>query len=643
MTLAWIAALFLAVNSLVRIGLVGFEGAWAVLLPWRLPAVLGVGALYDLAALAWVLPPFALLALACGDGRRGRWVHAALASIALALLVVALCFVAASEWVFWDEFGSRFNFIAVDYLIYTREVVGNIRASYSMGVLLGSVGAAALLVYGFVAVPFWHAASGPAGSIGSRLRGFAAVLALALLAEVAVGDGPREAVGPALAGQLASNGWYEFFRAFRNNDLDFRAFYRVMPAERAEALLRQDRPEPAVVDRQRAGSATTLPRLPLNVVMVSMESLGADYVESFGGRRGLTPRLDELARQGLMFTDLYATGLRTVRGLEALALSMPPTPGHAVPMRKRNKGLPTMGGAFARMGYEPLFIYGGYAYFDNMRDFFGGNGYTVIDRTDIAQKNISHETVWGVADEDLFAQALREIDARAQRGSRVYAHILTTSNHRPFTYPDGRIDIASGSGRDGAVKYTDWAVGRFMVEAAKRPWFDDTLFVFIADHTSNGRGRTDLPPVNYRVPFFLYAPRHVAPGKVAVMASQIDVGPTVLALLGAPPEPQFFGADILGHGRGHPRAFMANYLTVGYMEDGMVVELTPRRGVRVVDAASGEQLPDGEARAAGLIEQAIAHYQIATDRLRGGRGGRALTATADAPPPRSQRKLTWDC
>ncbi|MBI2770431.1 MAG: LTA synthase family protein [Burkholderiales bacterium] len=607
MTLAWVVALFLAVNLLVRIGLIGFDGDSAVLLPWRLAAVLGIGTLYDLAALAWVLLPFALLALVCSDSRWGRTVHAALASTALAILVVALCFVAASEWVFWSEFGARFNFIAVDYLIYTREVVGNVRASYPMELLLGTVAAAALLLLALVAKPFVRAALAPAGSMGARFRSFAALLALALVLQIAISDGLREVAGPASAGQLASNGWYEFFRAFRNNDLDYRAFYRVMPAERAHALVRHDRQAPDAVH----------PRLPLNVVMVSMESLGSDYVESFGGRPGLTPRLDALARQGLMFTDLYATGLRTVRGLEALTLSVPPTPGHAVPMRKHNKGFSTVGGAFAKMGYEPLFLYGGYAYFDNMRDFFGGNGYTVIDRTDIAQKNINHETVWGVADEDLFAQALREIDARAKRGSRFYAHILTTSNHRPFTYPNGRIDIPSGSGRDGAVKYTDWAVGRFMDEAKKQPWFLDTLFVFVADHTSNGRGRTDLPPANYRIPFFLYAPRHVAPGRVPWTASQIDVGPTVLALLGAVPEPQFFGTDILRHGREHPRAFMANYLTVGYMDDGLIVELTPRRGVRVVDAATGDLVPNGEARAAGIIDQAVANYQMASDRLRG--------------------------
>ncbi len=159
---------------------------------------------------------------------------------------------------------------------------------------------------------------------------------------------------------------------------------------------------------------------------------------------------------------MYATGLRTVRGLEALTLSIPPTPGHAVPMRANNKGFQTIGGVFRDQGYEALYVYGGYSRFDNMRDFFGGNGYTVIDRSAIDPKDISHETIWGVADEDLFRLAVREIDARAAAGTKVFTHVMTTTNHRPFTYPANRIDIASGTGRDGAVKYTDWAIGEFV-------------------------------------------------------------------------------------------------------------------------------------------------------------------------------------
>lgn len=316
-----------------------------------------------------------------------------------------------------------------------------------------------------------------------------------------------------------------------------------------------------------------------------------------------------------MFTNLYATGLRTVRGLEALTLSIPPTPGHAVPMRVNNKGFQTLGGVFAEQGYEPLYIYGGYSYFDNMKDFFGGNGYTVVDRSAIASEQISHETVWGVADEDLFKLAIDQIDQRAAVGKRVFAHVMTTSNHRPFTYPANRIDIASGSGREGAVKYSDWAIGQFIAQASTRPWFSETVFVFVADHTSNGRGRTDLPPENYRIPMIIYAPGLIAAGQVDSLASQIDVAPTLLGMLNVSYNSRFYGQDILREGARHPRALMANYLTVGYMQDGILVSLAPKKRVSLTDVKTGSGLPLDDSRAKVLIDEAIAYYQVATEQL----------------------------
>ncbi|MBL8482593.1 MAG: LTA synthase family protein, partial [Rhodocyclaceae bacterium] len=342
----------------------------------------------------------------------------------------------------------------------------------------------------------------------------------------------------------------------------------------------------------------------------------ADYVEALGGRRGLTPNLDRIAAVGISFTHLYATGLRTVRGLEALTLSLPPTPGHAVPMRRRNLGLPTLGGVLKTEGYVPLYFYGGYAYFDNMRSFFGGNGYQVIDRTDIERDAITHENIWGVADEDIFRRALKEMDQRIGAGQRVFAHIMTTSNHRPFTYPAGRVDIASGSGREGAVKYSDWAIGELLREAATRPWFKDTLFVFVADHTSNGRGRVDLPPENYRIPAIFYAPAHVKPQRVDRIVSQIDIAPTLLGLLGLDYDSEFFGDDVLREGAHHERAFMGNYLTVGYMQDGFIVELMPKRGVHVVRADSGAEVVTRTPELDHLVEEAISYYQIATQMVR---------------------------
>ncbi|MEW6690514.1 MAG: LTA synthase family protein, partial [Pseudomonadota bacterium] len=365
----------------------------------------------------------------------------------------------------------------------------------------------------------------------------------------------------------------------------------------------------------------------LNLVLVSGESLGAEFVESLGGARGLTPNLERLGREGLFFTQMYATGTRTVRGLEALTLSVPPTPGHAVPMRPDNHGLFTLGGVLKSQGWEPLYLYGGYSYFDNMASFFGGNGYTVIDRTAIDKKDIHHENIWGVADEDLFDLALREIDARASAGGKVFAHVMTTSNHRPFTYPEGRIDIPSGTGREGAVKYTDHAIGRFVEKARARSWFGRTVFVFVADHTSIARGRSDLPMERFHIPMVVWAPGLVAPRRIDALASQIDVAPTLLGLLELPYVSEFFGRDLLHDADVPPSLFMANYQTVGFVGEGEQVELRPRRASRVTEL---DGRASDAARQRAALEEGIAFYQVAAQRFASPRGT-ALGTSQERP------------
>ena len=622
--LVWMAALFVVLNGAVRLGLMIFEADASNFVPWRALPVFAVGFLYDMAASAYLLVPFAVVALSLPDKPWGRKAHALLASFLIVFSLFTMLFIAVAEALFWNEFAARFNFIAVDYLIYTRETLGNIIESYPVGLLMLAVAAVALALFGLIRRRVWESGVDEAGSVAQRLAATLAILMLPVVSFFAIGDGPRESLPTPATRELAGNGYYEFGRAFRSNDLDFHAFYLTMPEHDARRVMRQElekgRSTPRFTDanhpleRQITAAGASKP---LNVVLVTMESLGADYVESFGGRKGLTPNLDRLAMEGLRFTQVYATGTRTVRGLEALSLSLPPTPGHAVLTRKNNKGFQTLGSVLKAEGYAPVFIYGGYSYFDNMMDFFGGNGYAVVDRTSPGRGEISHETIWGIADEDLFKTVLREVDARAAAGQKTFAHVLTTSNHRPFTYPPGRIDIPSGSGRAGAVKYSDWAIGNFVREASTRPWFKDTLFVFVADHTSHARGRTDLPSENYHIPLIVYAPNVLAPQTVNAVASLIDVGPTLLALLNVSYTSRFFGQDILTEGQRHQRALLGNYLTVGHMEEGVVVELSPRRRVRVLEASTGRELPRDDPRTTSRIKSTIAHYQVAADVLRG--------------------------
>lgn len=617
-SLIWVLLLFLLINVLTRLGLMIFEGDSQNFALTVFANILFSGLIYDLAASVYVLIPFLLLALIMGNGPKRRWLYAVLATGLLALAVFGFLFTALAEGTFWNEFSSRFNFIAVDYLIYTREVLGNIWQSYPVTWLLLGIAIVALLLLWLVHKPFWRAAIAEAGSLPKRLMITLLFLSLPVASFLLVNDSGRNSLERPAERELASNGYYEFMRAFRNNDLDYFEFYKTLPTEQANQLLQQafrkGQPELSFVQNAMPTAHAVQPSaapVQKNLVMISIESLGADFVESFGGKAGLTPNLDRFAKEGMVFNQLYATGLRTVRGLEALTLSIPPTPGHAVPARKHNTGLQSLGSVLKQNGYAPFYIYGGYSYFDNMENFFAGNGYQVVDRTDVAAENIHHETIWGIADEDILQQAIGVINQQVASGQKVFAHVMTTSNHRPFTYPEGRIDIPSGSGRDGAVKYTDWAIGNFMQAASQQSWFKDTLFVFVADHTSHGRGRTDLPPENYRIPMIIYAPDFIQPQKIDYLASQIDVAPTLLGLLNIPYVSEFYGQDIRRAAANNQRAFMANYLTVGYLKEGKVIELMPKQTTKVLDAQAGAELPADTA----ATDEAIAYYQTAAARL----------------------------
>ena len=263
-------------------------------------------------------------------------------------------------------------------------------------------------------------------------------------------------------------------------------------------------------------------------------------------------------------------------------------------------------------------MYGGYGYFDNMNAYFDANDYRVVDRTEFPPSSIAFENVWGVADESLFANALDVIDANVAKGSRTFTHIMTTSNHRPFTYPDGRIDIPSPGGREGGVKYTDWAIGHFIEEARKRPWFDDTLFVFLADHCAAVAGKAALPVAGYRIPLILWAPKLVRPAVYVPVASQIDLPPTLLDILRVEGDDHFFGRSVMELPRGPARAFISNYQSLGYYRDDTLVVLSPGRKVDAyrIDPETFEaahiELPRH------LVDEAIAYYQTASRAFRDG-------------------------
>lgn len=613
---------FIAFNAAVRLGLLIFNGDFSLLAPAKAVPIFAIGMVFDVAAGVWWLPLFVMLTAFWPSG----WKRSLRLAAGFLLLVVCatFSFIAVAEFLFWNEFASRFNFIAVDYLIYTREVLGNIRESYDLRPAYAVIFTLTLLLF---AGQWGGVRVAVDAELPRRRQGLAAlavVMFLPVLSFFLVQPRFKEFSEDTQAVQLSGNGHYEFWSAFRNNEIDYAQFYRSAPLARAYEVLRSEfteigptsfRPNARMpIDRNVAGRGA---ERHLNVVLISVESLSAEFMSAFGNREGLTPNLDRLASESLFFTRFYATGLRTVRGLEAITLSVPPTPGNSIIKRPNNENLATLGEVFKERGYEPLYLYGGYGYFDNMNAFFGGNGYTVVDRTSIAKDKIHHENIWGVADEDLYSMALEQLDRRYAAKKLFFAHIMTTSNHRPFTYPPGRIDIPSGTSRAGAVKYTDWALHEFIRQARERPWFKDTVFVILADHTASGRGKTDLPVENFHIPLLVWSPGNIKPARIDTLSSQIDVGPTLLALLNFSYRSRFFGHDIIHDGPSHQRAFMANYQTVGYMEGGVLVELRPQRRWRLIDVDTGKERADDE-RGMHYLEEAVSYYQAASEAYRSG-------------------------
>ncbi len=581
-----VALIAILIFSLTRLALalrVGGEADWSVA---TFASVAGLGLLYDLTSALWLVLPFALLLTVLPE----RWSQFRATRFFIGLAVAggifALLFNAASEWLFWDEFSSRFNFIAVDYLVYTHEVIGNIRQSYPVGWILGGLGGLALLGTWMIRRRIRRRLA-VAAPWKIRWSGLAVHAALAFGLLTVVSGDARDRLQNVYARELAGNGPFEFVRAFKNNELEYPRFYPTLPDSvvyarlREELLLTGGRPLSADLHDLRYQVSAQGAELRPNVVVVMLESMSADFMATFGNPRHLTPNLDRLTQQSLFFPRAFASGTRTVRGLEALTLALPPTPGNAIVRRPQNEHLFSLASVFNAKGYTCAFLYGGYGYFDNMSAFFSGNGYTVIDRTAVDPAKIHHETIWGIADEDLYTQALETFDAYQAKGQPFFAHLMTTSNHRPYTYPEGRIDIPSKTGREGAVKYADWALGDFLQRAAGHAWFDNTVFVIVADHQASAAGKTDLPLARYRIPLLIYAPKLIPPAHNERLIAQIDIAPTLLGLLNWSYISKFVGHDVNRLPPGKEHALISTYQTVGYLENDQLVVLEPGRRVRV--------------------------------------------------------------
>ncbi|HEY5745099.1 MAG TPA: sulfatase-like hydrolase/transferase [Chryseolinea sp.] len=590
----------------------------------NLLGILLFGFFYDLVNAAYFIIPMMLYLWLVPQRLYRKRGHGVALMVLVTLFTFLLLFNAVAEWFFWEEFNTRYNFIAVDYLVYTNEVLGNIQQSYPIAwIITGLVVLCALIVVPLTRLVKRLPAAEPM-PFKKRSAVFLGYAVLPVLLYFAVNSKYHQFSNNAYVNELSGNGMYELFAAYLNNELSYDQFYKTIAQETSFRDVREmiRTPESTFVNNHPEDIsrriAHTGDEKRLNVVLISVESLSGEFMSAFGSTLNITPFLDSLAPHSLFFTNVYATGTRTVRGLEALSLCVPPTPGQSIVRRPNNEHLFSLGKVFAEKGYETKYIYGGYGYFDNMNYFFANNSYTVVDREELADSEIDYENIWGVADENLFTLAMREIDKTVQNHKPVFAHVMTTSNHRPYTYPDGRIDIPSHTGREGAVKYTDYAIGDFIRKARKKPWFDSTVFVIVADHCASSAGKSELPINKYHIPLLVYSPANIAPAHMERLMSQIDLGPTLLGLLNFSYVSKFYGYDIFQLEPGRERVFISTYQNLGFIHDNKMIVLSPQRKMETFNVTLGSDKLVRTTEDKALEEQAIAWYQTASYAFKNG-------------------------
>lgn len=585
----WLLCLtvFLVVESADRVTLLFWSLAGDLALTSELVAAVPLGSFDDFVVALLLGAPFLAGFYAFAPALR-RPVLAAAAHLLFLAMLAALVFIEAAQFLFWNEFDSRFNSIAVNYLIFPREVIGNIRESFDLAVLLPVVGVLAFAPYLPLRGALQRALRDDLAR-GERRRGFAVAAGALLLGVGGMLLNTTNVFSDRALNEAAKNGLHSFIEAALTNDQRYEGIYLGMPDSEALPIVRgmvaQDnttflRPasEPSLLRHVAAGMS---PRK-LNVVMILDESFGSTYVDGLDNDRteSISPRLSRLAKDGLFFTNVYATGNRTVRALEAVFTSFPPIPGISTARRSGSEGMNSLPFLLAREGYRTAFLYGGRSAFDNMGHFWSTVGFQQVwDQGDIADQGFT--TIWGVADEYLYGEALKRFDALTSDGRPAFLAMLTVSNHRPYTYPPGRIDKdPAQKRRENAATYADWAFGDFIERARSHAWFRDTVFVFMGDHGPRVYGAAQVPVPSYRVPLLFYAPTHIAPQRNPVLGSNMDIAPTLLGLLGLSYDSPFFGVDLRRVPPGAGRIAMEHNFSVAVGDSTSVAMLLPGRGSR---------------------------------------------------------------
>lgn len=618
----WISiAIFVLVAAATRLALLissfgEIKSDW----PRFIPAF-AVGFVFDLLAGLTLAVPFGIYLLCASTrwlaSRVGKWFH----FVALAIYLFGLFYLAVVELFFFGEFSARFNYVAVDYLIFPHEVFVNLWDTYPVFQVLICALVAAIISGWYLRKSFWSALALPTPRT-KRLIPLMSQIALVVLGIIFLSTNLMKVSGNRVLNEIAGNGYFTFGWAAYSNELDYNLYYATADPAKSAERLRSNISLPGESwlnpDDQLSINRTIPshgPIQPFNVVLVLEESFGSHFVGSLTpGGPNCTPQFDSLASAGMFFRNIYATGNRTVRGIEASLCSYPPTPGNSIVRRPGGEHIFSLPQLFNDKGYQTSFLYGGRSYFDNLGQFAKTNGFErIVDQSDF--DSISFKTIWGVCDEDLFARAISHLDTLHSNSRPFFATILTVSNHSPYLYPPGRIAAdPKEQRRENAVQYADYCIGKFIRDARSHRWFDSTVFVFLGDHGARVYGSQVIPMESYRIPILIFCPSLIPTGQpIDRLGSQLDLAPTILGLLNFEYNSEFFGRDLRQVPAGRHWALLSHNRDVSLLRNDTLAVLGIGKTIELwkCDSTPGSISRIDSITDSSIIWDAISYYQTA--------------------------------
>jgi len=595
-----------------------------------------IGFFFDLGSASYIAVVYSIYLLFIPSKFYGSKFDKILTKSIFAILLFVLIFSFIAELPFWLEYQKRFNFIAVDYLLYTYEVIQNIHESYPLPIIIGSL---ILLTY----LSIWVTKKRNSfkdtfnnnDSFKTRLVPAFFWILVVFIFHFNIRNTEAERFDNQYENEISKAGLYSFFAAYQSNELNYNEFYQTFNSDVAYQNIRKL----VVSDTDSLINVSKSIKRHIvnpgteqkpNIIFIGLESLNAKFLNRFGNSQNLTPAIDSLVKESVFFTNLQATGTRTIRGMEAVTLSIPPTPGRSIIKRQNSRGLFTIGEILRKKGYSRTFFYGGDGYFDNMNIFFGNNGFDIVDRKKkhrlgkdfptqrihISDDEVTFENAWGTCDTDLYNKVLKIADQQHQSNVPFFNFVMTSSNHQPYTYPDGKVDIPSGTSREGAIKYSDLAFKEFIEKAKDKPWFKNTVFVIISDHCAYSAGRSEIEVKNYHIPAFIYNLKNQKSVEINKLCSQIDIFPTLFGYLNWSYNSMAFGKDINKMKPEDERAFISNHRKLGFFKDDKLLVLNEKKDHTFFEwnETTNELVPKSTDK--HLLEEAITYYQTAYDQFK---------------------------